>query len=87
VCSSDLEALHNVLKHARATEVRIRLHRSGHILDLSIEDNGQGFAEGAGPSGNGLKNMRRRAKDMGGSLEITSEPGKGCKVRLSARIP
>ncbi len=81
------EALHNVIKHAQATEVQIRLRRSGRFLELSISDNGQGFVEGDGLPGNGLKNMRRRAADMDGSLEVTTEPGRGCTVRLSAPIP
>ena len=81
------EALHNVLKHAQATEVQIRLRRAGNFLELSIADNGRGFAEGSGLPGNGLKNMRRRAADMGATLDITCAAGKGCTVQLMAPIP
>jgi len=81
------EALHNIIKHSRATEVKIQICRPGHFLELKITDNGQGFPAGGDFPGNGLKNMRRRAQEMGGLLEITSEPGKGCTVRLSAPIP
>ena len=81
------EALHNVLKHSQATEVQIRLRRAGNFLELSIADNGRGFAEGSGLPGNGLKNMRRRAADMGATLDITCAAGKGCTVQLMAPIP
>ena len=81
------EALHNVVKHAQATAVQIRVSRSRHLLELSVADDGRGFSEGGGFPGNGLKNMRRRASEMSGRLEITSQPGKGCTVRLSAPIP
>jgi len=48
-----------------------------------IADNGCGFdVDGVGGEGNGLPNMRRRLEDIGGRLEITSQPGKGTTVRL-----
>jgi signal transduction histidine kinase len=81
------EALHNVVKHAQATEVHIRLSHSGGGFELCVQDNGQGFADSGNFPGNGLKNMRRRAADMGGRLEMLSQPGKGCTVRLTAPIP
>jgi ligand-binding sensor domain-containing protein len=81
------EALHNVIKHARATDVQIQVRRSGHFIELRITDNGQGFPAGSDFPGNGLKNMRRRAEEMGGLLEVTSQPAKGCSVRLSVPIP
>jgi ligand-binding sensor domain-containing protein len=81
------EALHNVVKHAQATEVQIRAGRAGGCFELSIKDDGQGFAEHGKFPGNGLKNMRRRAAEIGGRLETLSQPGKGCTVRLSVPIP
>ncbi|MBX2927404.1 MAG: hypothetical protein KF852_06165 [Saprospiraceae bacterium] len=79
------EALHNVLKHARATEVRVSLRmEAGHIV-LEIEDNGRGLAEGAGQSGGyGMGSMQARARAIGGELELISKPGEGVIVRLSA---
>lgn len=81
------EALHNVLKHARATEVRLQVRCSGHVLELSIADNGQGFAPGTDFPGNGLNNMRRRTAEMQGELQICTQPGQGCTLRLRAPIP
>jgi signal transduction histidine kinase len=60
---------------------------SGGWLELCVRDNGRGFADRGNSLGNGLKNMRRRAAEMGGSLEVTSQPGQGCTIRLHTPIP
>ena len=80
------EALHNILKHARATEVRITVRRWEDKFQFRIADNGVGFDELATPAGNGLKNLRRRAADIGGQLEIASQRGGGTTVTLTAPI-
>jgi signal transduction histidine kinase len=75
------EALSNVVRHARARHVRVAGARSDGRLQLVIEDDGIG----AGPQprdGYGLRNMRDRARLLGGQLEIRSLPGKGTTVRL-----
>jgi signal transduction histidine kinase len=75
------EALHNVVKHAGATEVRIVLTLDARALTLSVEDNGHGFDPAtAGATGNGLENMRRRLEHIGGGCEIGSAPGQGVKI-------
>jgi hypothetical protein len=81
------EVLYNILKHARATEVQVTVCRSEGKFQIRITDNGVGFDVSAAPSGNGLKNMRRRAADIGGLLEITTQPGGGTAVILTAPIP
>jgi signal transduction histidine kinase len=80
------EALANIARHARATEVRVVLAiESGNCI-LKIKDNGAGFVPGnESLSGMGLSNMRSRAADRGGSLNIESNPGEG--TRLLATIP
>jgi signal transduction histidine kinase len=80
------EALHNVLKHARATEVTVRVVFDGQWLDISITDNGCGFHSTMPSSGNGLVNMRRRLQDVGGSCQVESRPGEGTSVRLLLSI-
>jgi len=80
------EALHNALKHAQATEVHILVQRSAGLFEFRVCDNGQGFQEGSRYPGNGLKNMRRRAADLGGQLEITSRPGHGCAIQLTVAL-
>lgn len=81
------EALHNAIKHAHASHLRISVRRRGDTFLFTVQDNGRGFEPGAAEAGNGLKNMHRRAKEMRGKLEIRSEPGRGTTVTLTARIP
>jgi signal transduction histidine kinase len=75
------EALHNVVKHARADQVRVHLERRGRVACLSIEDDGQGFDErGVEEAQLGLAGMRARAARLGGTVTIRSRPGVGTTV-------
>ena len=82
------EALHNVAKHSGATEVWLRMQSQGVDLVFSIEDNGRGLPFRAGDlasarvGGNGLANIKKRLDDIGGRLEIDSQPGRGTTIRL-----
>jgi signal transduction histidine kinase len=78
------EALHNVVKHAHADEVWLRLMVQGSELVVTIEDNGRGLDERAvsASTGHGLANMRSRLKYVGGTFEQKSEAGRGTQVRL-----
>jgi len=79
------EALNNVLKHARASEVSITLSVSGSATVITITDNGCGFTPtSATRSGNGLENMRRRLEQLGGRFLLETEPGKGTAIRMEA---
>ena len=78
------EALNNVLKHARATEVRIRLSFGDSTLRVTIEDNGCGFEASASQgAGHGLRNLRKRFQDLGGTFDLQSRPGHGTVVSLA----
>jgi signal transduction histidine kinase len=79
------EGLANVFKHAQATEVDVELAFLKGGVRLSIGDNGKGFDSTAPHSGYGLNNMAERAEELGGVLEIASNPGGG--TRLTATIP
>jgi signal transduction histidine kinase len=83
------EALNNILKHSGATQVSMTLGARGNSLCLEIKDNGIGFdAElAAGQAGIGLASMRERADQLGGRLEIYSQPGSGTHIRLSLPFP
>jgi len=81
------EALHNVIKHAHASEVQIRVSRIGGWFEFCVKDNGLGWKVRGSYSGNGIKNMRRRAAEMRGKLEFKSSPGQGCTLTLRAPIP
>ncbi len=81
------EALHNILKHARATRVDIIVGQQKKLLKLKIVDNGVGFDEQTVVRGNGLKNIRNRASKMGAHLVLASSPGKGTTMELTSNIP
>lgn len=76
-----VEALANIVRHARATEVTIRLVCEDDRLRLSVQDNGAGIPREP-QAGFGLRNMRERARLLGGTLEITGERSRGTTVRL-----
>ena len=78
------EALHNVNKHAGATEVRVQVAVEAGTLRVNIEDNGCGFDPSASrPQGNGLRNMRQRFQDLGGRFSLDSRPGEGTRVSMA----
>jgi ligand-binding sensor domain-containing protein/signal transduction histidine kinase len=81
------ESVNNVVKHARATEVKIRLRLEANQFLIEIEDNGRGPAEAATKTGrNGLRNMRKRMEDVSGSFEMMPGAERGTVVRLTAPI-
>lgn len=81
------EALTNVARHARATRVQAQLRTEAGNLLLEISDNGQGTTEKelTRPDSLGLLGMRERIEEVGGTVQITSAPGKGTRLRL--RVP
>jgi signal transduction histidine kinase/streptogramin lyase len=78
------EALHNVVKHARATRVLITLRVEGGSFVLEVEDDGRGFAAASDKAGggHGLANMRQRLAEVEGRCEVESAPGAGVRVRF-----
>jgi signal transduction histidine kinase len=88
------EAIHNVKKHAGARHLFVQLEYGRNEIALEVRDDGRGFAAGeeAEPvlerDGHfGLTGMRERAAAIGGTLEVSSEPGVGTTVRLRAAAP
>jgi signal transduction histidine kinase len=78
------EALHNVVKHAGASEVSVRLDLAGEGFILAIEDDGQGFDASRAPArGNGLTNMCQRLKELRGQCRVDNVPGRGTRVVFS----
>jgi signal transduction histidine kinase len=77
------EALHNVVKHAAASHVLVRLaHQDGRLL-LEVKDDGLGFDPAAIPVGHlGLETMRTRAQSIGAEIAISSAPGEGTTIRV-----
>ncbi len=86
------EAFSNVLRHARATRVEVRLSGSRRQLRLDIRDDGVGFDARriGGPRraarAQGLDNLRRRAQLLGATLEIGSSPGQGTALSLTMPV-
>jgi signal transduction histidine kinase len=76
------EAVNNVVKHAQASEVWIRLRLQTGNFELSIEDNGRGLGAQATQTRNGLRNMRKRMEDIGGQFEVGAASERGTLVRL-----
>jgi signal transduction histidine kinase len=87
------EAVHNVIKHAGASEVSINMSYVGTLLAIAIQDDGCGFQPANNAAGHGLTNMKRRLEDIGGHCYVESLPGKGTTIRIEltvkapARIP
>lgn len=84
------EGLNNVVRHAgEVSQVLLSIELVGHQLVGEIRDDGQGFVpkpagerQSNGRGGNGLPNMRARAEQVGGRLEVESAPGAGTRLRL-----
>ncbi len=82
------EALNNIVKHARATEVWLRVGITESHLEIAVEDNGVGFDRTpANSDADGLRNMQQRMADIGGTCCIESHIGAGTKVRASLLLP
>jgi signal transduction histidine kinase len=79
------EALANVRKHAAAGQVSVRLRYADGAVRLSVADDGAGFDPGLIGGGYGLRGMRDRVRQVGGTVEVTSAPGAGTQV--CAEVP
>jgi signal transduction histidine kinase len=83
------EALMNVAKHAQASRVNLSLQRDANMICLTVQDNGLGIVswqEANRPGSHGLTIIRERAEAFGGSLKVSSVPGKGTMVEVKIPI-
>lgn len=81
------ECLNNVVRHAQARHVRIRLLTEAGGMEIRVGDDGRGFAPELAPTpgrprGLGLAGMRERLRGVGGDLQIEARPGAGAELRL-----
>jgi signal transduction histidine kinase len=87
------EAFSNILRHARASRVTVRLASTRRRLALEISDDGIGFdpqafeAELEAGRSQGLPNLRRRAQLLGAELAVRSAPGQGTSLSLTMPLP
>jgi len=81
------ESLTNVVRHAHATEMRLSVTATEKSLHLRLADDGRGFDETAEDAGgaDGLRNMRQRMEEIGGSLKIETKAGAGTVVTVFLR--
>ncbi|HXD77070.1 MAG TPA: ATP-binding protein, partial [Puia sp.] len=79
------EQIKNIVRHARATQVRISLHCVEDQVHLCISDDGQGFDAVRTPHGLGLSHIYERSRVCSGEVSIETAPGQGCL--LTVRMP
>jgi signal transduction histidine kinase len=79
------EALGNAAAHGHASHVDVRLTRFDGLVLLSVSDDGQGFDPNriGASHGLGLINMRERARQLNGTFELDSEPGRGTTMKVA----
>jgi ligand-binding sensor domain-containing protein/signal transduction histidine kinase len=80
------EAVHNAVRHGRPTRVDIEFTTSPRWLHLVVRDQGDGFDPAGAREGQGIRNMRRRADVLGGTLDVTSVAGRGTSVILTVPL-
>lgn len=76
------EAIHNTLKYAEASTINVDIYEVNNHIRVSIKDDGKGFDETKAAIGNGIKNMEKRAHDLGGNLRIESKENNGTEITL-----
>jgi signal transduction histidine kinase len=81
------EAVSNALRHGGASVVTLRMHKSDHEVCLLIQDNGSGFNPATTrDGGHGLTNMQARAKTLGATVRVTSQPTEGSRILATLPI-
>lgn len=76
------ETMQNVYKHAQAKSIKISFQLKNDVILLTVEDDGIGFNTNKARKGIGLKNFHSRAQEIGGKVEIFSNPNQGTKVKI-----
>lgn len=76
------EVLQNIVKHAKAKEVRVQMGRKDGFLELWIHDNGKGMDLSKIRKGMGMKSLENRTQKLQGKVEVKSSPGNGTTVKL-----
>ncbi len=84
-----LECINNTVKHAEAENVTVQLLQYPDYINITIEDDGKGFAwsSSAAFSGNGLNNIASRVKNLKGNFDIDTQPGKGTTILVDIPYP
>lgn len=80
------ESLNNAIKYSNCTIIQLFITQQRRHLKMVIEDNGRGFSPESITKGNGLKNIRKRAQEINGSVTIESQPGKGTRIDVLVNL-
>jgi signal transduction histidine kinase len=82
------EAVRNAASHSGASELLLAIRLQDGALEVTVEDNGTGFAADSviNAKGNGLGNMRQRLADIGGDCRLATMPGAGCRITFSVPV-
>jgi two-component system, NarL family, sensor histidine kinase UhpB len=80
------ETINNAAKYSRASLIEISLHQQDQTLVMCVKDNGHGFDENLIREGNGLRNLRERAKEINGTLSLKSVVGVGTEMELQVPL-
>lgn len=81
------EALNNILRHTLATDIQVVVEKTANQVVLEVSDNGSGFDPKAGKDrGLGLSNMKDRAAQINGVLQVRSKAGQGTTVRVTVKM-
>jgi ligand-binding sensor domain-containing protein/two-component sensor histidine kinase len=80
------EGINNSISHGNCTEINLNADVKGRTLNMVLEDNGKGFDTAINARGNGLLNMKERARKIGGTLNIISSAGYGTKIQFVGYI-
>lgn len=76
------ECINNMLKHSGCTAMKVSVTRYNNQLELMMSDNGKGFDKDAPSSRNGMKNLKKRAEEIDGTIEVITHPGEGTTIKL-----
>lgn len=76
------EAVNNAAKYSDTDKIYVSCSFKNRELQLSVTDEGKGFEQDLNHTGNGLNNMKRRAAELGGHIDIESAPGRGTSITL-----
>jgi two-component system sensor histidine kinase UhpB len=76
------ESVNNAAKYSNASKIEIDLHQHEQTMVMRVNDNGHGFDEQTIRPGNGLRNLRERAREISGTLTIESKVGAGTAIEL-----
>lgn len=80
------EAVTNILKHAGATKISVEFIQNNDNLTIKIADNGKGFDTSLDPTGNGLRNMRKRCDEIGAKLSVASTVNLGTTIQIEIKL-